>query len=262
MFAVAVSITLQTMLNQVLDLAEQAMHASTPFAASDALCASLKPMGISYFQSRLYRRPSGRLTSQTHWQAGGIVQREARPGWVGSASFDYICFTCNPLLQAIRETRTSYRFSDFAPPGANEFAPYWDALGEAGIREALCATAYGAGRATASFHIGMDDPAPDPAAALAIQTAALIVAERMIAHATDHLPKVSAPVEAGLSVRERDALMFVAEGKTDWEIATIMGVAESTARFHVDNARRKLGAVNRAHAVARFLATAAGAAAD
>ena len=77
----------------------------------------------------------------------------------------------------------------------------------------------------------------------------------MIAQAPDTLPELpAAPVEPTLSARERDALLFVAEGKTEWEIATILGVAESTARFHVDNARRKLGAVNRAHAVARLLA--------
>ena len=46
----------------------------------------------------------------------------------------------------------------------------------------------------------------------------------------------------------------MAEGKTDWEIGTIMGVSEATARFHVDNARRKLGAVNRAQAVACYVA--------
>ncbi|MBA3897322.1 MAG: hypothetical protein H0X36_09375 [Sphingomonadaceae bacterium] len=39
-------------------------------------------------------------------------------------------------------------------------------------------------------------------------------------------------------------------------MATILGISEATARFHVDNARKKLGAVNRAHAVAKLLATA------
>lgn len=33
----------------------------------------------------------------------------------------------------------------------------------------------------------------------------------------------------------------------------ILSVSESTARFHVDNARRKLGAATRAQAVARLL---------
>lgn len=56
-----------------------------------------------------------------------------------------------------------------------------------------------------------------------------------------------------LTTREREALTWVAEGKSDWEIAMILGLSETTVRFHVDNARRKLGAVNRAQAVARLL---------
>jgi DNA-binding CsgD family transcriptional regulator/PAS domain-containing protein len=59
--------------------------------------------------------------------------------------------------------------------------------------------------------------------------------------------------EVRLTARERDALSWVAQGKSDWEIAVILGLSETTVRFHVDNARRKLGAVNRAQAVARLL---------
>ncbi|WP_397421646.1 helix-turn-helix transcriptional regulator [Phenylobacterium sp.] len=46
----------------------------------------------------------------------------------------------------------------------------------------------------------------------------------------------------------------MAEGKSDWEISMILGASESSVRFHVDNARKKLGAVKRAHAVARLAA--------
>ena len=53
---------------------------------------------------------------------------------------------------------------------------------------------------------------------------------------------------------ERDALAWVAEGKSDWEISVILSLSETTVRFHVDNARKKLGAVNRAQAVARLAA--------
>lgn len=70
------------------------------------------------------------------------------------------------------------------------------------------------------------------------------------------LVTVSEPgLEAGqnLTTRERDVLTWVAEGKSDWEIGVILGLSESTVRFHVDNARRKLNAANRTHAVARFL---------
>jgi DNA-binding CsgD family transcriptional regulator len=58
--------------------------------------------------------------------------------------------------------------------------------------------------------------------------------------------------EVHLTGREREALTWVSEGKSDWEIAMILGLSETTVRFHVDNARKKLGAVNRAQAVGRL----------
>lgn len=67
------------------------------------------------------------------------------------------------------------------------------------------------------------------------------------------LESMPTPSYPSLTARERETLSFVAEGKTDWEIAIILGLAEPTVRFHIDNARRKFGAVNRVHAVARFL---------
>lgn len=66
-------------------------------------------------------------------------------------------------------------------------------------------------------------------------------------------PCAAAAEAVNLTARERDALTWVAEGKSDWEIAVILGLSETTVRFHVDNARKKLGAVNRAQAVARLL---------
>ena len=74
---------------------------------------------------------------------------------------------------------------------------------------------------------------------------------------TERLMTLAEPAtvdEVHLTDRERDSLGWVAEGKSDWEIAMILGLAESTVRFHVDNARKKLGAVNRAQAVARLAA--------
>ena len=84
---------------------------------------------------------------------------------------------------------------------------------------------------------------------MAIQLAGLML--------TEHLMTFAAPAvedEVKLTDRERDAVAWVAEGKSDWEISVILGVSESTIRFHVDNARKKLGAVNRAQAVARLAA--------
>lgn len=58
----------------------------------------------------------------------------------------------------------------------------------------------------------------------------------------DELPK--------LSSSELAALRWVANGKTAWEIGCIMGIAESTVVYHLNNAMRKLDVVNRPQAVA------------
>jgi LuxR family quorum sensing-dependent transcriptional regulator len=56
-----------------------------------------------------------------------------------------------------------------------------------------------------------------------------------------------------LSNREREALQWAAEGKTEWEIGMILGVSEHTAEKFLRTARAKLGAGNRTHAVAEAI---------
>ncbi len=52
-----------------------------------------------------------------------------------------------------------------------------------------------------------------------------------------------------LSPREHDCMLWAAEGKTDWEIATILGISKPTVTKHILSAREKLGAVTKAHAI-------------
>ncbi|MBV9884583.1 MAG: hypothetical protein JO276_16360 [Sphingomonadaceae bacterium] len=215
---------------------------------SERFFTAMGSHGATYLQTRLYRRPSAPLNSANHWAAGGVIKRIAREGWVGGAAHNYICFDCNPLLGAIRENRTRYRFSDFAPRDAREYGAYWEAFSEGGIAEGLCATSYGPGGAIASLHLGMGDSELSPEESRAIQMAGLVLTERLLEFAE---PPEAPPLRLG--PREREALALVAEGKTDWEVSVILGISEATARFHIDNARRKLGAVNRAQAVAKLV---------
>ncbi|MGL6223886.1 MAG: helix-turn-helix domain-containing protein [Steroidobacteraceae bacterium] len=53
-----------------------------------------------------------------------------------------------------------------------------------------------------------------------------------------------------LTKREAEAVLWVAHGKTSWEVGVIMGVSEHTIGTHVANASQKLSASNRAHLVA------------
>lgn len=53
-----------------------------------------------------------------------------------------------------------------------------------------------------------------------------------------------------LSPRQMECLKWLAEGATDQELAVAMYVEIATAKQHVHDVRIKLGARNRAHAVA------------
>lgn len=235
------------MLSQTLTYAEAALQAADAEQASVRFFEAAKQVGASYIQTRLYQRPPRRLTSETHWAAGGFIVRLAPEAWPKSPGFDYVCFKCNPLLGAIRQGRTRYRFSDFAPHG-REFGVYWEALSEANIADALCATSYGPDNMIASLHLGFSSRDIDPNDARAVQLAGLMLTERLIEFAA-----VNVSEELHLTPRELDCMAFVADGKTDWEISVILNIAETTVRFHIDNARHKVGAANRAHAVARLV---------
>ncbi len=53
-----------------------------------------------------------------------------------------------------------------------------------------------------------------------------------------------------LSTRDKEILLWLAEGKSNWDVSVILKISERTVRFHVNNAMRKLDAVNRTQAVA------------
>lgn len=56
--------------------------------------------------------------------------------------------------------------------------------------------------------------------------------------------------ERHLTVRERETLGWAAHGKSAWEIGEILSISQRTVEEHLAAAVRKLGAVNRMHAVA------------
>ena len=53
-----------------------------------------------------------------------------------------------------------------------------------------------------------------------------------------------------LSKREIEVLTWLRQGKRSWEISTSLHVSVRTVKFHTKNIMKKLGVVNRAHAVA------------
>jgi len=56
-----------------------------------------------------------------------------------------------------------------------------------------------------------------------------------------------------LSPREMTVLSWMKEGKTNWEIARVLGLRERTVRFHVSSIFEKLDVTSRTQAVAKAL---------
>jgi DNA-binding CsgD family transcriptional regulator len=59
-----------------------------------------------------------------------------------------------------------------------------------------------------------------------------------------------------LTVREAECLQLVAKGKTDSEIGALLKISPRTVRFHVGNAKAKLGVTTRIQAIAKQLGAA------
>jgi LuxR family quorum sensing-dependent transcriptional regulator len=73
--------------------------------------------------------------------------------------------------------------------------------------------------------------------------------ELCVTYSHDHIP---APRER-LTSREIEIMTWTARGKTQWEVAALLSISEETVKRHIRNARRKLGATNKTHAIALAL---------
>lgn len=94
----------------------------------------------------------------------------------------------------------------------------------------------------------MSGPAPDfsPEARPILRMLAIYMAEvaRELVEARDD----SVILDNPLSARQVEALKWIGEGKSDWEIGQILGIAEATAHRHVERAKRALGVNTRIQA--------------
>jgi len=82
---------------------------------------------------------------------------------------------------------------------------------------------------------------------------------QLLNHITPHLHEAMQRINArhddtvapALTEREREVLKWTGEGKSSWEIGIILSISERTVKYHINNIKSKLNAVNRAHAVAK-----------
>jgi DNA-binding NarL/FixJ family response regulator len=105
------------------------------------------------------------------------------------------------------------------------------------------------------MNLGADDYLTKPVNAIELLAAVTARLEREQKRRAKFEPDFSSskPLEElGLTPREAEVLLWVAQGKSNPEVAMILGAAENTIRVHLSHLFEKLGADNR-HALA-FLA--------
>lgn len=64
----------------------------------------------------------------------------------------------------------------------------------------------------------------------------------------EHLVEDDEGVEIRLTARERECLLWTAQGKTSWEISQIIGRSTATVNYHLQKAMNKLDACNKVQA--------------
>jgi DNA-binding CsgD family transcriptional regulator len=73
------------------------------------------------------------------------------------------------------------------------------------------------------------------------------------AFANDAAAAPPAKASTLLTARQQEALHWLSQGKSNWEIGMIMGTSEDTAKYHVSGLLSRLGAVNRVDVVVKAM---------
>ena len=95
-----------------------------------------------------------------------------------------------------------------------------------------------------------DHPIENPNERLALHTASLYAHQRcrMLGGLTE-----ASSVKSPLTPREIECLRWVLQGKSDTDIAKILGISHTTVHFHIERVKKKLGVKTRTQAAAMIV---------
>jgi DNA-binding CsgD family transcriptional regulator len=211
----------------------------TPRAVGETLLQALSAFGVrGMFAGSFPAVPQARITGYE------ILAQFSPRGWQDAYARRQL-HDGNPVIHALGRTTRPFRWSEGGVPALKG----WKGLNlarELGIADGLAVpTPELAGR-LGVMSIGFERFEFSPRESRVLQLLSIVAYERMRGLSARPAPPVT------LTARERDCLAFVAEGKSDAAIARVLGVSATTVHWHVENAKRKLGAKTRTQAVAKL----------
>lgn len=123
---------------------------------------------------------------------------------------------------------------------------------EVGFRNGVTFPVHGPAARFGAFIVGASDPVARTSTKWPEAEARLCLLALSLHDAAVRTKSLAGDGEAlVLTKREAECLHWAAQGKTSWETAKILDVAEVTVNFHLKNVMKKLGVANRVQAVAR-----------
>ncbi len=133
---------------------------------------------------------------------------------------------------------------------------FWEEAQAFGLQSGLSFAVHEQPGVTGIFSLSRDRKLDLPAQDLAALIGRAQVFASLLHHAVAriNLPSLLPRAHVRLTPRERECLRWTADGKTAWETSRILGIAERTAVFHMNNVIQKLGATNKTQAVVRAMA--------
>jgi DNA-binding CsgD family transcriptional regulator len=170
------------------------------------------------------------------------------------AAYDEVTSRRDPVLQHCKRYSVPIVWdqSTYVSQGLGEL---WEQQAQFGYRTGIAMALHLPEGRHFALGVVRDQPLPQDASMLTRLVADL---QLFAVHAQDAamrllVPAPLQPERPALTPRETEALRWTMEGKTAWEVGTILGISERTAVLHVNNAMHKLGCVNKHQAVLKAL---------
>lgn len=159
----------------------------------------------------------------------------------------------SPLMKRWRETQQPQLFQSGRDD--HEFPEDWVRLfNKYDLRNTLAHGVLDVGGVFSSFFIFSRMPGEigqDHAFLMKLMTPHLHFALARVLSTVDEYQGKLCKSKKALSERQREILLWLHEGKTNWEIAKILGLSELNVKYHIDQIFLKLEVRNRAQAVAK-----------
>lgn len=218
---------------------------SAPDAASlghltDRFADALAPFGYPFFACVRYGSPGQPVSPR-------LLFGRASPDWYARYTSEQLFFD-DPTIGTVFARARPFSWSDVsAEPLAPRRRRVFEDAARAGLHGGFIVPVTGPYGDVVSILMTSDSATESDARARAVLTALATV------YATIGNSFLEAshdePTASPLTRRECECLSWAAQGKTDWEIGRVVGIAPRTVGLHLDNARAKIGAATRAQAV-------------